>query len=125
MLIADWVYFITVKTAINDLHTLIVEMKPIMNLNKSQNWLVILLIINIICTILHYMDNFLFFDRYPASNWMNMHHVYIAWLLLTPFAFIGYLLYKKQKYWLAYLSPFIYSNAGAGSMAQLVICLGK
>ena len=89
-----------------------------MNINKSQNWLAILLVINIISTILHYTDNFLFFDRYPAPNWMNMHHVYIAWLLLTPFAFIGYLLYTKQKYWLAYLCLFIYSNAGAASMGH-------
>ena len=49
---------------------------------------------------------------------MNLHHVYIAWLLLTPFAIIGYFLYIKQKYWLAYLCLFIYSDAGAGSMGH-------
>ena len=85
---------------------------------KPQNWLLALIIVNVISTIVHYTDNFLFFERYPAQNWMNMHHVYIAWLLLTPFAIIGYILYTKQKYWLAYLCLFIYSNAGAGSMGH-------
>ena len=47
-----------------------------------------------------------------------MQHVYIAWILLTPFAAIGYLLYTNQKYWLAYLYLFLYSNAGASSMGH-------
>lgn len=86
--------------------------------NKSQKWLLTLLIINIISTILHYTDNFLNFALYPAPYWMNMHHVYLAWIGLTPFAIIGYLLYINRKYWLAYLCLFIYSNAGAGSMGH-------
>jgi hypothetical protein len=85
---------------------------------KRQNWLLVLLTINLASTILHYTDNFIYFDRYPAPNWMNMHHVYLAWLILTPFAAIGYFLYKKHKYWLAYLCLFIYSNAGAASMGH-------
>lgn len=86
--------------------------------DKPRNWLLTLLIINVVSTIIHYTDNFFFFDRYPAPQWMNMHHVYIAWILLTPFAVIGYLLYLKQKYLLAYLCLFLYSNAGAGSMGH-------
>ena len=84
----------------------------------TQKRLLCLIFVNIISTILHYTDNFLFFDNYPAPQWMNMHHVYIAWLLLTPFAITGYLLYKKQEYWLAYFCLFIYSNAGAASMGH-------
>ena len=87
------------------------------NFSKPR-WLFILLMINVVSTILHYTDNFLFFNRYPAPHWMNMHHVYIAWILLTPFAVIGYLLYVKQKYWLAYLCLFLYSNASASSMGH-------
>lgn len=86
--------------------------------NNPRNWLFGLLIINVISTILHYSDNFIFFDRYPAPSWMNMHHVYIAWLLLTPFAIVGYVFYTRQKYWLAYLFLFIYSNTGAASMGH-------
>ena len=88
------------------------------NMSKKPQWLLGLIIINIISTILHYTDNFISFDRYPAPNWMNMHHVYLAWLLLFPFAVIGYVLYIKQKYWLAYLCLFIYSNTGAASMGH-------
>ena len=90
----------------------------ITNFNKPQNWLLTLLVVNVISTILHYTDNVLFFNRYPAPQWMNMHHVYLAWILLTPFALIGYLLYVNQKYWLAYVCLFLYSNAGAGSMGH-------
>ena len=87
-------------------------------MNTKPHWLLALIVVNVISTMFHYIDNFLFFERYPAPNWMNMHHVYIAWLLLTPFAIIGYILYTKQKYWLAYLCLFIYSNAGAASMGH-------
>ena len=87
-------------------------------IDKPQRWLLSLIVVNVISTILHYADNFIFFARYPAPQWMNMHHVYIAWLLLTPFAVMGYLLYQKREYWLAYLCLFIYSNAGAGSMGH-------
>lgn len=86
--------------------------------NKARAWLLTLLSINFVSTILHYTDNFIFFNSYPAPNWMNMHHVYLAWLILTPFAIVGYWLYRQQKYWLAYLCLFIYSNAGAGSMGH-------
>jgi hypothetical protein len=53
--------------------------------NQHQTWLLILLAMNIFASILHYTDNFIFFDNYPAPNWMNTHSVYIAWLILTPF----------------------------------------
>ena len=74
--------------------------------NHPRNWLFGLLIINVVSTILHYTDNFIFFNRYSAPSWMNMHHVYLAWLVLTPFAIVGYIFYTRQKYWLAYLCLF-------------------
>ena len=88
------------------------------NKNQQQRWLLGLLILNVVSTILHYTDNFISFDSYPAPNWMNPNHVYLAWILLIPFAIVGYVLYKKQNYWLAYFCLFIYSNAGAGSMGH-------
>ena len=50
--------------------------------NQPQRWLLNLLIINVVSTILHYTDNFIVFDRYPAPNWMNPNHVYLAWIFL-------------------------------------------
>ena len=89
-----------------------------MSIINNSRWLLGLLIFNVVSTILHYTDNFIFFNRYPAPSWMNMHHVYLAWLILTSFAVIGYVFYLRQKYWLAYLCLFIYSNAGAASMGH-------
>jgi hypothetical protein len=89
-----------------------------MKIYKSQNWLLALLIVNLVSTLVHYTHNFIFFNSYPAPNWMNMHHICIAWLILTPFAIVGYFLYAKHKYWLAYLCLFVYSNAGAASMGH-------
>ena len=89
-----------------------------MSIINNSRWLLGLLIFNVVSTILHYTDNFIFFNRYPAPSWMNIHHVYLAWLILTSFAVIGYVFYLRQKYWLAYLCLFIYSNTGAASMGH-------
>lgn len=62
-----------------------------MKIYKSQDWLLALLIINLVSTFVHHTDNFVFFNLYPAPDWMNMHHICIAWLILS---FIFYLLAK-------------------------------
>ncbi|MEM9541434.1 MAG: hypothetical protein AAGA60_18290 [Cyanobacteria bacterium P01_E01_bin.42] len=83
-----------------------------------SRWLLAILALNILSTIFHYTDNFLFFDRYPAPHWMNIHHVYIAWLILTPWAILGYIWYVKKRYWPAYGSLGLYSLTSTGSFGH-------
>ena len=73
------------------------------NFNQRQKLLLAVPIVNVIATGLHYSDNFLAFQRYPAPIWMLPHQVYQAWLVLTPFAIGGYILYTRRFFWLAYL----------------------
>ncbi|MGK7926000.1 MAG: hypothetical protein AB4290_12280 [Spirulina sp.] len=87
-------------------------------MTSSSRWLFIILAINILSTIVHYTDNYLFFDRYPAPSWMNPHHVYIAWLMLTPWAISGYLYYVRKKYWQSYLGLGIYALTGSSSFGH-------
>lgn len=84
----------------------------------SSRWLLAILAINILSTIVHYTDNFLFFDRYPAPHWMNVHHVYIAWLILTPWALLGYFWYARMQYLPAYGSLGLYSLTSLSSFGH-------
>lgn len=80
--------------------------------------LLILLIINVISTSLHYTDNFLYNDKYPEPAWINPNGVYISWIILTLFGVAGYFLYVKDAFWIAYLCQGIYSITGISSTAH-------
>lgn len=85
---------------------------------NRQTLLLSLLAINVVATIVHYTDNFFFFDQYPAPPSMHPHQVYIAWLLLTPFAVAGYVQYVRQAFWSAYLCLCLYSVTSLGGIAH-------
>jgi hypothetical protein len=80
--------------------------------------LLILLIINVVSTSLHYTDNFLNNDKYPEPAWITPNGVYISWIVLTLFGVAGYLLYVKNAFWIAYLCLGIYSITGISSTAH-------
>ncbi len=87
-----------------------------MTKETSLKWLQSLLIINLVSTIIHYIDNYIFFDQYPLPDWVVPEGVYISWLILTPFAFLGYWLYHKRLFWLAYGCLCIYSVTATSSL---------
>ena len=90
-----------------------------MNQNKTrQTLLLILLIINVVSTSLHYTDNFLYNDQYPEPAWITPNSIYISWIGLTLFGVAGYFLYVKGIFWLAYLCLGIYSLTGISSTAH-------
>lgn len=89
-----------------------------MNDYNRRRLLLILLGINVVATGLHYTDNFLAFSRYPAPAWMLPHQVYQAWLVLTPFAIVGYILYTRRVFLPAYLCLGIYSLTSLGGVAH-------
>jgi hypothetical protein len=85
------------------------------NIQRHQKWLLLLLVINIVITAFHYTDNFLDFEHYSAPIWLTQQDVWVAWGILTAIGIMGYFLYIKQVFWLAYLSIAIYSMTGAFS----------
>ncbi|NJK66735.1 MAG: hypothetical protein HC789_15170 [Microcoleus sp. CSU_2_2] len=89
-----------------------VENKP------HQTWLLIGLTINLVATILHYTDNFIFFTNYPAPAGMHPQHIWIAWLILVPFAVIGYIQYAKGNFWVAYSCLCVWALTSVGGIAH-------
>lgn len=81
----------------------------------NRTALFILLIVNVISTILHYSDNFVSYDKYPQPNWITPDSIYLAWIVLTTFGVVGYVLYVKDMFWTAYLCLGIYSITGVSS----------
>ena len=61
----------------------------------GQRWLLWLLVANVAATILHYVDNVLFFARYPEPSWATPHIIDAFWFFMTPFAVLGYLLLRR------------------------------
>lgn len=60
--------------------------------------LLALLIVNAISTILHYMDNFVFYEQYPQPAWITPDSIYIAWIALTIFGIFGYVFYARNAF---------------------------
>ncbi|MGL4618029.1 hypothetical protein [Chroococcidiopsis sp.] len=86
-----------------------------MNNQKNRSLLIALLIINAISTILHYTDNFLYYDKYPQPTWITPDSIYLAWIVLTIFGVVGYVLYVKGIFWAAYVCLGVYSITGLSS----------
>lgn len=57
-----------------------------------------LLIATFASSILHYVDNILFFDDYPEPVWINPHIVDLFWFVMTPLAPLGYQMFKARRY---------------------------
>lgn len=48
-----------------------------------------------ISSILHYVDNLLFFHEYPEPPWINRAMIDAFWFVMTPLAFAGWLAIKR------------------------------
>lgn len=72
---------------------------------KGLKWLFIL---NILTTILHYIDNVIFFEHYPEPTWLNAHLVDMFWFVMTPVAGLAMWRFKQHKNSQALLGTFIY-----------------
>jgi hypothetical protein len=87
-----------------------------MNLAKSpQKFLLAILSLNLISTWLHYTDNALFLSHYPGPEWFTPIGVLGVVIVMTPIGVLGYWLYTKQSFWLAYLLLGIYSITSVSS----------
>lgn len=77
--------------------------------SRGQLWLLILLLANVVATVLHFTDNFIFIDDYPQPDWINVYHVVLYWLIMTLLGIVSYFLYKRGFYSSSYLCSYAYS----------------
>lgn len=63
--------------------------------------LLVLIILNIIATFGHYVDNICYFADYPEPHWLSPSIVDAFWFFMTPFAAFGYWYYLKGWHGLA------------------------
>ena len=68
--------------------------------NSSQaRGLLVLLVVTGVASILHYVDNVIFFDAYPEPAWLTPQVVEVFWFVMTPFGVIGYWLFRRGSRW--------------------------
>jgi hypothetical protein len=80
-----------------------------------QTLLLAIVILNLISTWLHYTDNAIFLDRYPGPAWFTTPGVFATVILMTPIGLLGYWLYLKRQFWLAYGALALYSITSLSS----------
>lgn len=87
-----------------------------MNLPKHpQQILLVILVLNLISTWLHYTDNALFLNQYPGPEWFTSIGVLATVIIMTPIGLFGYWLYVKRSFWLSYLLLGAYSITSVSS----------
>jgi hypothetical protein len=83
--------------------------------------------LNIGASLLHYVDNIVFFHTYPEPPWINPQIIDAFWFVMTPFAVFGYLLYSRGLriyaclclYLYALMSLLVLGHYRYGSMREL------
>jgi hypothetical protein len=80
-----------------------------------QTLLLAIVLLNVISTWLHYTDNAIFLDRYPGPAWFTTPGVFATVILMTPIGLLGYWLYLKRQFWLAYGALALYSITSISS----------
>jgi len=63
--------------------------------SNARRWLFWLVIANVAASVLHYVDNVVFFSQYPEPAWATPHLIDAFWFVMTPFAVAGYLLVRR------------------------------
>ena len=84
----------------------------------NKNWLLTVLIFNIVITSIHYTDNAIFVREYPEPDWLTTSGILITWIAMTSVGIIGYWFYSQQNYWLSYFLLGAYAGTGLSSSAH-------
>jgi hypothetical protein len=83
-----------------------------MRTSDRRRILLILLAANIVTSILHYVDNIVFFQHYPEPTWLSPHLVDLAWFVMTPFGVAGYWLFRRGPRSAAFACLYLYATMG-------------
>lgn len=79
---------------------------------NHTHWLLAMLVVCIVTSILHYVDNVLFFDQYPEPTWFNPSLVDILWFVMTPIGITGYICWQQGHRTLAFGLLYLYVAMG-------------
>jgi hypothetical protein len=76
---------------------------------RSRRTLFALVAANVVTSILHYVDNVIFFKHYPEPTWLNPHLVDLAWFVMTPIGLAGCLLFVRGRPTAAFVCLYLLS----------------
>lgn len=82
------------------------------SVENHTRWLLAMLVVCIVTSILHYVDNVLFFDQYPEPTWFNPSLVDILWFVMTPLGITGYIFWQQRRRSLAFGLLYLYVVMG-------------
>ncbi len=69
-------------------------------MNRRKLSLIVIVAFNFIASLLHIVDNIVFFEHYPEPDWIPSPHIVdVLWIIATPFLFIGYWLFRRGMRW--------------------------
>lgn len=88
------------------------------SVETHAHWLLALLVLCVVTSILHYVDNMLFFDQYPEPTWFNPALVDMLGFVMTPIGIAGYLLWQKGRRSLACGLLYLYVAMGQLSLGH-------
>jgi hypothetical protein len=69
--------------------------KEAMPSTTERRWVRMLVSVTLAASILHYVDNIVFFDGYPEPAWITPHFIDAFWFVMTPFGVVGWLLWRQ------------------------------
>ncbi|WP_206107863.1 hypothetical protein [Paludisphaera rhizosphaerae] len=75
----------------------------------NKRTLFLLVAANVATSILHYVDNVIFFKQYPEPTWLNPHLVDMAWFVMTPFGLAGCLLFLEGRRTASFVCLYIFA----------------
>jgi hypothetical protein len=75
----------------------------------NRRVLFMLVAANVVASVLHYVDNVIFFKHYPEPTWLNPHLVDMAWFIMTPFGLAGCLLFLQGRRTAAFACLYLFS----------------
>src|SRR5437016_4875210 len=79
---------------------------------NPKSILLTLIVANIVTSVLHYVDNVVFFRHYPEPTWLSPHLVDLAWFVMTPFGVAGYLFFRRGRRSAAFACLYLYAAMG-------------
>ena len=83
-----------------------------MSTSDRNRTLLALLAANVATSILHYVDNVVFFRHYPEPTWLSPHLVDLAWFVMTPVGVAGYVLFRRGRRPAAFACLYVYAAMG-------------
>jgi hypothetical protein len=79
-----------------------------MNRFDQKTWLLILIVLNLVVSLGHYVHNIVFLPEYHEPGWITPAVIDSLWFVMTPFSGIGYVMFSRGKLPLAYTLLYVY-----------------